>query len=65
MGRTMSKLCVLCSEYFEEHGHDAMPIRHGRCCNRCNSTRVIPARLKQQMKQQQLEESRKEFLNGT
>lgn len=26
-------------------GNNAEPINHGRCCNDCNSTKVIPARL--------------------
>ena len=28
------------------YGHDAQPVREGRCCTNCNNTRVIPARAK-------------------
>lgn len=27
------------------YGHNAEPINHGRCCNGCNDTVVIPARI--------------------
>jgi len=26
-------------------GHNAQPINDGRCCDRCNNTKVIPARI--------------------
>lgn len=27
------------------HGHNAEPVKDGRCCDDCNATVVIPARL--------------------
>ncbi len=50
--------CVLCKEQIDaqrtpfgevvwEGGHNAEPIKRGRCCSVCNETRVIPARLEQ------------------
>ena len=27
-------------------GNDAYPLRKGRCCNKCDTTKVIPARKK-------------------
>jgi len=42
-----SKLCVLCGTEFLEWGNDPWPLaQKGWCCDRCNATRVIPARLK-------------------
>lgn len=43
-------ICVICGNPFEEYGHDANPVGKGRCCNACNSTKVIPARLRAQRK---------------
>jgi len=48
--------CVICKgeiekQYTEEgvmywdQGNNAQPIDDGRCCNECNATIVIPARL--------------------
>ena len=28
-----------------KEGHNAQPLKDGRCCSNCNSTKVIPARL--------------------
>lgn len=41
----MSK-CVICGELIVGYGHNAVPVRDGRCCNSCNDSRVIPARLR-------------------
>jgi hypothetical protein len=32
-------------EMFWDQGNNAQPIDDGRCCNECNATIVIPARL--------------------
>ena len=32
---------------FWTKGHNAQPVSEGRCCSTCNSTVVIPARMKQ------------------
>ena len=38
--------CVLCGRECEGYGNNPRPLKHeGRCCNECNSTKVIPARL--------------------
>ena len=46
-------MCSICHRPIErdtltgwEHGHNAQPINDGRCCSDCNSTVVIPARLR-------------------
>jgi len=48
--------CVICKGTIEsvrdgngnvvwEEGNNALPVKEGRCCNVCNFTEVIPARL--------------------
>ena len=42
--------CILCGKKIEvvgtwRCGNNAQPLSDGRCCNSCNSTKVIPARL--------------------
>ena len=42
------KVCILCEEPFTGYGHNPAPLEPygaGRCCDACNMTRVIPARL--------------------
>ena len=38
--------CVICGELIVGYGHNAVPVRDGRCCDVCNDFRVIPARLR-------------------
>ncbi len=41
--------CSICHlEIEDEFGHNAEPINTGRCCDSCNSTFVIPHRIKLQ-----------------
>ena len=40
------KKCIICSEEFDGHGHNADPIAIGRCCAICNSQVVSPIRIK-------------------
>lgn len=40
------KLCVICKEEYSGYGHNAEPLRVGRCCNKCNFS-VIMERIKQ------------------
>jgi len=37
-------------EPFWSEGHNALPVKDGRCCSTCNETKVIPARLKMHRK---------------
>lgn len=47
--------CVLCDKTLKEgarvptwaYGNNAWPLSDGQCCDNCNDTKVIPARLKQ------------------
>lgn len=38
-------ICSVCNEKYTGLGNNARPINDGRCCDICNSTVVIPARL--------------------
>ena len=41
------KICCLCGLSFLGYGHNAEPLKEGGiCCDVCNETKVIPARLK-------------------
>ena len=37
--------CVICGQHYEGFGNNAEPVAKGRCCDECNITQVIPARL--------------------
>lgn len=48
-------VCCICGKEFEGWGNDPWPIKlEGECCDDCNCTVVIPARL----------ESLKEYMGG-
>lgn len=39
--------CVLCGKHIDGHGNNPAPLAdEGKCCDECNSTKVIPARMK-------------------
>jgi hypothetical protein len=40
-------VCSICQITYYGWGHNAQPVNNGRCCNVCNDTIVIPARLRQ------------------
>ena len=39
--------CVICGEEDIGYGNNAMPVKEGQCCNQCNTSVVIPSRIKQ------------------
>ena len=52
--------CVICDgdiehqktpegEGFWTHGHNALPVAKGQCCQVCNDTRVLPRRLSESL----------------
>ena len=42
--------CSICNNKINDRfGNNAEPVNNGRCCNDCNSTVVIPARIKEMM----------------
>lgn len=41
------KKCCICGKQFNGWGNNPYPVKEsGKCCDECNSTQVIPARLK-------------------
>jgi len=40
--------CCICHKEFFGYGNDPRPVKQmGRCCDHCNQTVVIPARIKE------------------
>ena len=40
--------CSICkNDVRDKYGHNAQPINNGRCCDMCNTTFVIPFRIKE------------------
>lgn len=39
--------CSICKNKLIGFGNNAEPINNGKCCDACNFTKVIPARLKE------------------
>ena len=40
------KICSICGKVFVGFGNNASPINDGICCDNCNSTVVIPERIR-------------------
>ena len=38
--------CCLCGGTYRNFGHNAAPFAQGRCCDNCNSMKVLPERLR-------------------
>ena len=38
-------ICSICGGTYTHWGNNAYPINKGRCCDICNDTKVIPARM--------------------
>ena len=47
---TEAQICSICHQHYEGPGHNAAPVKGGRCCNRCNDHYVIPAKIKEMRK---------------
>ena len=44
-------ICCICGKKFNGYGNNPDPVKkEGRCCDDCNSTKVIPARLEEWIK---------------
>jgi len=52
--------CSLCKGQYVNFGHNPEPLKHfnKRCCDECNRTRVIPARLEKTKMEIQKNENR-------
>lgn len=47
---TTTNTCCICGQMFIGWGNNPSPVKEeGVCCEYCNDTKVIPARLKQMM----------------
>ena len=44
MSREIKKCCICSLEYIG-YGNNATPVKEGRCCDVCNSFKVIPTRM--------------------
>jgi hypothetical protein len=38
------KVCDICSQSYKGYGHNAAPVKEGRCCDTCHWHVVLPAR---------------------
>ena len=43
--------CCICGKEYTHWGNNAEPVKSGRCCDECNATRVIPARIEELRKE--------------
>ena len=43
---TEVNICSICKKKYEGFGNNAFPVNKGRCCDECNTTEIISARLK-------------------
>jgi len=46
MNNLQKNICVICGYEYQGYGNNAEPVKSGQCCTVCNSTVVIPARIK-------------------
>lgn len=44
-------VCSICGNDYYNYGNNAKPVNDGRCCNKCNLEKVIPARLQKMKKE--------------
>ena len=47
-------ICVICKDLSVGYGNNPQPINEGVCCDSCNAHYVLPARMKQIIKIQNL-----------
>jgi|TARA_R100001086_G_scaffold183675_1_gene102476 hypothetical protein len=45
MKNDINRCCLCRSSLNGEYGHNALPVKKGRCCDECNSYIVIPKRI--------------------
>ena len=39
--------CCICGALYYGFGNNALPVKNGRCCDRCDDKYVIPARIEE------------------
>jgi hypothetical protein len=47
MRKRRKQICSICECEYEGWGNNAEPANDGRCCDHCNWTAVIPARIRE------------------
>jgi hypothetical protein len=47
MRKAQPKKCVICNQPYSGYGHNADPVKPGRCCDVCNDISVLSARFRQ------------------
>lgn len=45
MEEQSKSVCCICQREYEGYGNNAEPVAAGRCCDACNMSVVVPARL--------------------
>ena len=43
--KPVPQLCAICFMPFDGFGNNASPVNEGKCCDRCNLSIVVPARI--------------------
>ena len=43
--KKIPEFCCLCTDFIRGYGNNANPVKPGLCCDKCNATKVIPARM--------------------
>ena len=38
-------ICCICGKEYTHWGNNALPVKDGRCCDECNATEILQARL--------------------
>jgi hypothetical protein len=49
-------ICAICKKKFSGYGNNAEPVAEGQCCDSCNKTKVVPARIKEIRKNKEADE---------
>jgi len=46
-GNAIIRVCILCGGAYRQWGHNPFPLSSvGRCCDDCNSNKVVPERIR-------------------
>ena len=53
----MEQYCSICGKEFEGYGNNAYPVNSGRCCDKCNTSIVVPRRMQDYANKQKKKES--------
>lgn len=48
-----SYTCCFCNKKFNDFGNNALPLKNGKCCDKCNILYVIPVRIQHARRNEQ------------